>query len=176
MTDMGYITVDSCNSRWVFDPDRLRYRRVSKGPGFGMRMAEQEWIPYHELHIDPCSDSFTVVLNEAGTRMLRSWRHVEGVCPQCGITRTEELSLEDIAKVEGPGSRTVSGAEGSGSPSALRLPFGATDDDPVEVREPRCSGMVIIHVDRVVTCTDPMCDASLGGMGVVLDRHCWFVS
>jgi hypothetical protein len=40
-----------------------------------------------------------VVLNDTGTRMLRSWRHVENVCPQCGATGTEELSLNDIATV-----------------------------------------------------------------------------
>jgi hypothetical protein len=63
-----------------------------------------------------------------------------------------------------------------GRPSALRPTPGATDDDPVEVGEPLCNGMVIIHVDRVVTCTDPMCEAALGGMGAVLDQHSWFVS
>jgi hypothetical protein len=60
MTNMGHLIVDSCHSRWVFDTERLRYRRVSKGPGFGMRMVEQEWSPYHKLHVDPSSDSFTV--------------------------------------------------------------------------------------------------------------------
>jgi len=42
-----------------------------------------------------------VVLDEAGTRMLRSWRHTGTVCPQCGDTGTQELSLDDIANVEG---------------------------------------------------------------------------
>ena len=101
MGGMGQITLDSCNSRWVFDPDRLRYRRVPQGPRLGVRMAAAEWNPYHELCIDPLSDAFTVVLNDAGTRMLRSWRHREGVCPQCGATGTAELSVEDIAHVEG---------------------------------------------------------------------------
>ena len=96
---MGHITIDSCHSRWVFDTDRLRYRRVPQGPGLGVRMAMAEWSPYHELFVDPLSDSFTVVLNDAGTRMLRSWRHREAICSQCGATGTEELSLDDIAKV-----------------------------------------------------------------------------
>jgi hypothetical protein len=64
-----------------------------------MRLAVAEWNPYHELHLYPYSDSFTVVLNEAGNRMLRSWRHLEGVCAQCGARGTEELSLDDIAHV-----------------------------------------------------------------------------
>jgi hypothetical protein len=101
MTTMGMVTIDSCNSRWVFDADRLRYRRVPKGPNLGMRLTMAEWRPYYELHIDPTSESFVVVLNEAGTRMLRSWRHRPGVCPQCGATATEELSADDIAHVKG---------------------------------------------------------------------------
>ena len=101
MAGMGLITVDSCHSRWVFDSERLRYRRVPKAPGLQVRMAMAEWRPYHSLHLDSDSDSFVVVLNDAGTRMLRSWRHREAVCPQCGAARTEELSLDDIAHVEG---------------------------------------------------------------------------
>ncbi len=97
MTHMDLVVVDSCHSRWVFDAERLRFRRVPKGPGLRVRMAMMEWRPYHSLHLDPYSDSFVVVLNDAGTRMLRSWRHREAVCPQCGASRTEELSLGDIA-------------------------------------------------------------------------------
>jgi hypothetical protein len=95
--EMGYVTVDSCHSRWVFDTERLRFRRVPKGPGLESLMAMTQWRPYHELHLDPLSDSFFVVLNEAGTRMLRSWRHREAVCTQCGAWRTEELSAEALA-------------------------------------------------------------------------------
>jgi hypothetical protein len=98
---MGHVTLDSCNSRWVFDTERLRYRRVPQGPGLGMRLATAEWRPYHELHIDQYSDSFVVVLNEVGNRMLRSWRHTTATCSQCGATATEELSADDIAHVEG---------------------------------------------------------------------------
>jgi hypothetical protein len=61
-------------------------------------------------------------------------------------------------------------------PLALRSTLGATDDDPVEVGDPLCDGTVIIHVNKVLTCSNPMCDAALYGMGAVLDRHSWFVS
>ena len=98
---MSYLTVDSCHSRWLFDTEGLRYRREPQGPGLTLRLATGEWHPYHELHLDPYSDSFVVVLNAAGTRMLRSWRHREGVCDQCGATATEELSADAIAHVEG---------------------------------------------------------------------------
>jgi hypothetical protein len=46
----------------------------------------------------------------------------------------------------------------------------------MEVIGPLCDGMVIIHVDRVVTCSNPRCDAALFGIGAVLDRHGWFVA
>jgi hypothetical protein len=54
------------------------------------------WEPYFALDVDPHSESFVVVLNEAGTRLLRSWRHVER-CPQCGGEGTAELRLDPIA-------------------------------------------------------------------------------
>jgi hypothetical protein len=38
------------------------------------------------------------VLNEAGTRRIRSWRHVEG-CDECEGERTTELSVEDIRRL-----------------------------------------------------------------------------
>jgi hypothetical protein len=98
---MGYLTVDSCHSRWVFDTERLRFRRVPKGPGLELLMAMTQWRPYYDLQLDPDSDSFVVIMNEAGTRMLRSWRHTEAVCAQCGASRTEELSVEAIVVAEG---------------------------------------------------------------------------
>jgi hypothetical protein len=98
---MDYITVDSCHSRWVFDTEQHRFRRILKGSGFGELTATTDWRPYHELKLDPDTESFVVVLDEAGTRMLRSWRHTGTVCPQCGDTGTQELSQDDIANVEG---------------------------------------------------------------------------
>jgi hypothetical protein len=95
---MAHVTIDSCHSRWIFDTDRLRFRRVPKGPGFELLTAMTEWRPYPELLMDPDSESFVVVLNDAGTRMLRSWRHTEVVCPQCGARRTQELSIDAIAR------------------------------------------------------------------------------
>jgi hypothetical protein len=38
------------------------------------------------------------------------------------------------------------------------------------------NGKSIIHSGRVVTGSDPMCEAASYGAGAVLDRHCWFVS
>jgi hypothetical protein len=94
-----HFIVDSCHSRWVFDTERRLFRRVLTGPGLGLRTVMTEWRPYAELHLDEHSDSFTVVLNQDGTRMLRSWRHRDRECVQCG-SGTKELSVEDIAQVE----------------------------------------------------------------------------
>jgi hypothetical protein len=98
---VDHVTFDSCNSRWEFDTENHRFRRFLKGLGSEEHMPVTEWRPYHELHLDPYSDSFVVMLNDTDTRMLRSWRHTGGVCPQCGARGTEELSLDDIAHVEG---------------------------------------------------------------------------
>ena len=95
---MEHVIIDSCHSRWVFDTERRLFRRVVKGPRLGLRTIMTEWRPYAELHLDEYSDSFVVVLNEARTRMLRSWRHQGGECAQCGAT--QELSLSDIANVD----------------------------------------------------------------------------
>ena len=94
---MEDLLIDSCHSRWVFNTESKRFRRVLKGPGIGLRTVTTEWRPYAELHVDEYSDAFTVVLHEDGTRMLRSWRHRTGLCAQCGAQVTEELSVVDIA-------------------------------------------------------------------------------
>jgi hypothetical protein len=87
------LTLDSCHSHWVFDTDGMRFRRVLRGPDLELRTVTTEWRPYYELHLDEESDSFVVVLNEAGTRMLRSWRHLEGNCPNCGVTTGEVATV-----------------------------------------------------------------------------------
>jgi len=88
------LTLDSCHSRWIFDTERHRFRRVLRGPELELRTVATEWRPYHDLHVDEESDSFVVALNEAGTRMLRSWRHVEGSCPNCGVITGEVPSVQ----------------------------------------------------------------------------------
>jgi hypothetical protein len=93
---MDHLTIDSCHSRWIFDTAGLRFRRAPQGPGLELLMATTDWRPYHELLIDPDSEAFVVILNEAGTRMLRSWRHTDAICPQCGARRTEELALKAV--------------------------------------------------------------------------------
>jgi hypothetical protein len=87
--------LESCNSSWLFDTERMRYRRVLKGVDVGPRPTTTEWRPYFGLDLDPRSESFVVVLNPEGTRLLRSWRHTEH-CAQCGGHQTAELSLDEV--------------------------------------------------------------------------------
>lgn len=56
MSSMDYVTLDSCHSRWVFDTEHHRFRRILKGLGIGERAAATDWRPYHGLELDPDSD------------------------------------------------------------------------------------------------------------------------
>ncbi|HEX3334418.1 MAG TPA: hypothetical protein VHS57_08750 [Acidimicrobiales bacterium] len=89
---------ESCHSTWVFDPDHLRFRRVLKGIEVEDRPIVTAWRPYYGLEVEEGSEAFTVLLNEEGTRMIRSWRHT-GDCQQCGGHVTAEMSLDEISAV-----------------------------------------------------------------------------
>jgi hypothetical protein len=87
--------LESCHSIWIFDPDRARFRRVLKGLGEDAPQASTAWRPYFGVEIDDITESFVVLLNAEGTRLLRSWRHVEQ-CSQCGGEGTMEHSLGEL--------------------------------------------------------------------------------
>lgn len=89
------LVLESCHSTWLFDTTRMRFRRILKGLNLDARNASTAWRPYFGLELDPYSESFVVMLNADGTRLLRSWRHVEH-CPQCGGEATAELSLDEL--------------------------------------------------------------------------------
>ncbi|MCL4422634.1 MAG: hypothetical protein M1115_05640 [Actinobacteria bacterium] len=93
--EAGMKLLESCNSTWVFDVERMRFRRVLKGLDLDVQWATTAWRPYFGLEIDPLSESFVVLLNAEGTRLLRSWRHVEH-CRQCDGQATTELSLDEL--------------------------------------------------------------------------------
>jgi hypothetical protein len=92
--------LESCNSTWLFDTERMRFRRILKGVDLGRHPATTEWRSYTRLELDPDSESFVVILNGEGTRMLRSWRHTAD-CSQCGTRATTELSIEDVQAARG---------------------------------------------------------------------------
>jgi hypothetical protein len=89
------LVLESCHSTWLFDTDRMRFRRILKGLDLDARNASTAWRPYFGLELDPVSESFVVLLNPEGTRLLRSWRHVNH-CPQCGGEATAELSVDEL--------------------------------------------------------------------------------
>jgi len=89
------LVLESCNSTWLFDTARMRFRRILKGLDLDARSASTAWRPYYGLELDPVSESFVVLLNAEGTRLLRSWRHVDH-CQQCGGEATAELSVDEL--------------------------------------------------------------------------------
>jgi hypothetical protein len=90
--------IESCNSTWVFDAAGKRFRRVPKGTPLDLPTSAADWETYVKLEVDVDSDAFLVTLNEAGTRLLRSYRHTDP-CAQCDPgDATTELSLEAIAR------------------------------------------------------------------------------
>ncbi len=89
--------LESCHSLWVFEPARMRFRRVPRGTRLDMPSPESDWTPYHRLEVEPSSGAFAVSLNEDGTRVLRSWLHIDP-CRHCQTEQTAELSLEAIRR------------------------------------------------------------------------------
>jgi hypothetical protein len=89
------MTIESCHSTWIFDTDRMRFRRILKGAEVGGEPVVTGWREYSRLEDHPNSETFTVYLNAAGTRMIRSWRHAED-CAQCNEHLTTAVSLEKV--------------------------------------------------------------------------------
>jgi hypothetical protein len=89
------IIIESCHSTWIIDMEHSRFRRVVKASNHSTSPASTDWQPCFGVEIDPLSESFVVLLNPEGTRLLRSWLHVEH-CTQCGGEATSELSLMDL--------------------------------------------------------------------------------
>lgn len=87
--------IESCNSTWLFDADRMRFRRAPKGTSIDVPAPPEEWERYYSLELDADSGAFVVTLNEGGTRLLRSYRH-SVPCPHCDANATAELSLEAV--------------------------------------------------------------------------------
>lgn len=97
--DQVTITLDSCNSTWSFQPAKMRFRRTLKGLGMDVRTG---WRHYYGLRFDDGSDGFTVLLNEEGTRLLRSWCHWPGedTCENCAACPDSEVSLDHPGEPE----------------------------------------------------------------------------
>jgi hypothetical protein len=94
---MHIITLESCHSTWIFDPRQLRFCRILRGVAVGGRRISTEWRPYWELEIDPHERNFTVTLDEARTRFVRSAIHTSD-CAACSASPTTEFSLDEIQR------------------------------------------------------------------------------
>ncbi len=94
-----FLVLDSCHSTWLFDVANKRFRRALKGLDVDPSVAATDWRTYERLELSEGSEAFVVVLNAAGTRRIRSWRHVDG-CAQCESGQTtSEVSLEDLRRL-----------------------------------------------------------------------------
>jgi hypothetical protein len=91
---MDPLVFESCHSTWHFDTRRSRFRRVLKEDVAGGRPAATEWRRSYGLEFDPDSETFIVLLNSKGTRLLRPWRHTQ-VGAQCDGHAMDELSLDE---------------------------------------------------------------------------------
>jgi len=83
--------LDSAHSIWLFDTDRMRFRRLPKGADPAAPSLERDWQEYFALVEDDETGAFTVSLNEDRTRLLRSFRE-----PSPGAERTAEYTLEPL--------------------------------------------------------------------------------
>jgi hypothetical protein len=88
-------TIESCHSTWIFDVDRMRFRRILKGTEVGGQPVATGWRSYHRLEDQPNSETFIVYLNAAGSQMIRSWRHAPD-CAQCNEHPTTAMSLDAL--------------------------------------------------------------------------------
>jgi hypothetical protein len=93
--------IESCNSTWLFDDARMRFRRVPKGTSIDVPAPPEEWERYYSLELDTATGAFIVTLNEAGTRLLRSYQHGTP-CEHCDANATAELSLEAVKHGDQP--------------------------------------------------------------------------
>ena len=89
--------LESCHSLWMFEPARRRFRRAPRGSRLDVPSPESDWTPYFRLEVEPSTGAFAVGLNEDGTRVLRSWLHMDQ-CRHCAGDQTGELSLDAIRR------------------------------------------------------------------------------
>lgn len=75
--------IRSCNSIWIFDSERRRFRRTPKEFEHDIIGSDEDWRPYFRVNLSDESSLFVVVLDKDGSRLIQSWRHSEP-CSNCG--------------------------------------------------------------------------------------------
>ena len=73
-SDPELLRLESANSIWLFEVERMRFRRVPRGTDLSAPPVASDWQPYFGLEVEPDTGAFTVALNEDGTRRLRAVR------------------------------------------------------------------------------------------------------
>jgi hypothetical protein len=91
------LRIETANSIWHFDEERLQFRRVPRDAEEVFARSE-DWQPYFGLEVDADTGAFTVLLDPDGTRRYRSWR-VEVETPDADAA-TEEMPLLPARDVE----------------------------------------------------------------------------
>jgi hypothetical protein len=93
-SERDVLRLESSNSIWLFDTDRMQFRRVPRGTDPNSPVPANEWQPYFGLEVEPDTGAFTVALNEDGTRRLRAVRVENPAADE----RTTELTLRPDAE------------------------------------------------------------------------------
>ncbi|MGH9042956.1 MAG: hypothetical protein ACRDZ3_22310 [Acidimicrobiia bacterium] len=130
--------IESCMFTWIFDLRRRRFRRVPSGTALTGPVPSDAWVAYHRIDLHGEAGSFAVTLNPEGTRILRSWLHMEP-CRRCGpvpppagstaeLTELVERWRAELRAVEHDGRRGT-GSRGWATARARR-PFSGRAQGP----------------------------------------------
>ena len=69
--------LESCHSIWIFEPGRMRFRRVPRGTRLDMPSPESEWTPYYRLEVEPSSASVAAGVQKAVSQIFTPPREDE---------------------------------------------------------------------------------------------------
>jgi hypothetical protein len=67
------ITLPTSNSWWIFDDQKMRFRRIARDMNPQAIVLDVDWEPYSDLEIDTDNSAFTVFLNDEKTRIMRGY-------------------------------------------------------------------------------------------------------
>jgi len=84
----GLRVLQSCTSTWMFDGAGRRFCRIPRDATVTATFP-RAWSPYERLEIDELRSCFVVVFDQARTRIVRTWLHVEP-CARCRPGPTAE--------------------------------------------------------------------------------------
>jgi hypothetical protein len=80
--------LESCHSLWLFEPGRMRFRRLPRGVHLDTPAVDRDWTAYQRLDVDLATGMFVIALNPDGTQLLRAWVH-DNPCRHCADATAE---------------------------------------------------------------------------------------